>query len=175
MKKVNLINQKFGKLTVIAKSNKVDKRHNQYWICKCDCGNIKEVRGHHLGKSINSCGCLAKLPKGESCFNQIYECYKRNAKIANHSFKLTKVEFKKLTQQNCAYCGESPTQVKKIQRSNGVFIYNGVDRVDNSKGYATKNCVPCCKTCNLMKRTLSYKEFINKIKQIYQHSVTVVD
>jgi len=176
MKKINLINRRFGKLVVIAKAKKTDKNHNQYWICKCDCGNYKEVRGFHLQDgNTKSCGCLSRLPKGESNFNQVYGYYKRNAKAANLPFKLTKIEFKKLTQQNCTYCGKTPLQIINRPRHNGKFIYNGIDRIDNSKGYIEGNCAPCCKICNLMKRTLSYKEFINKIKQIYQHCVTVVD
>jgi len=175
MKIVNLIGKRFGKLVVIVKSKRTDKRHNQYWVCKCDCGNYKEIRGHHLGKSISSCGCLQKLfrklPKGESSFNQLFFTYKQNAKKAGRSFGLTKTEFKKLTQQNCTYCGEPPSQIVNKPKHNGIFIYNGIDRLDNSKGYTKNNSVPCCKVCNLMKRTLSCKEFISKVKQIYKHSV----
>lgn len=55
---IDLTGKKFGKLTVI-------KRDTSYvkivrWICKCDCGNTKTVRGYCLkdGTTI-SCGCLS--------------------------------------------------------------------------------------------------------------------
>lgn len=48
---------KFGRLTVIKGVGK--KGSNRYFLCVCDCGVEKEVRGYHLtsGK-IRSCGCL---------------------------------------------------------------------------------------------------------------------
>lgn len=48
------------------------------------------------------------------------------------------------------------------------IIYNGIDRQDNSIGYKTENCVPCCKFCNLAKSKFTIKEFqewINYLKQ----------
>lgn len=58
-KGVNLINKKFGKLTVIDFSHKTNSGY--YWICKCKCGNIKIVLGSHLThKRIRSCGCLRR-------------------------------------------------------------------------------------------------------------------
>lgn len=55
-----LLNKTFGKLTVL-KQGKIDKNGHRYWICKCECGNIKEVSGTNLieGKII-SCGCEHK-------------------------------------------------------------------------------------------------------------------
>lgn len=54
----NYIGKKFGRLTVIDKGH-TDKNGHIYWICKCECGNIKEVSGSSLkeGKT-QSCGCL---------------------------------------------------------------------------------------------------------------------
>ena len=53
----NLINMKFGNWAVISevKSTTKDKR----WLCRCTCGNEREVFGKYLrnGKS-KSCGCL---------------------------------------------------------------------------------------------------------------------
>ena len=59
----NLLNQKFGKLTVIEKTSK--RKFNQIvWKCKCDCGNIIEVPSASLvSYSTQSCGCLKS--KGE--------------------------------------------------------------------------------------------------------------
>ena len=58
----DLIGKKFGKLTVLERDlNK--KGNGAYWICQCDCGTIKTIRGSNLTASNNptrSCGCLAK-------------------------------------------------------------------------------------------------------------------
>ena len=56
----NLIGQKFGRWTVIERAPS-RKGRAAYWICQCDCGTKREVRGQNLknGKS-QSCGCFKK-------------------------------------------------------------------------------------------------------------------
>lgn len=58
--KIDLTNKKFERLLVLKESGK-DKSGAIMWLCKCDCGVEKEVRGNDLrsGK-IKSCGCLGK-------------------------------------------------------------------------------------------------------------------
>ncbi len=54
----NLIGQKFGRLIVIQRMDN-NKWGNLYWLCKCDCGNEKIVRGSSLQSSnTQSCGCF---------------------------------------------------------------------------------------------------------------------
>lgn len=57
---IDLTGQKFGRLTVL---EKVETKVGGFarWLCRCDCGNLKEVDGIHLrrGEAV-SCGCYAK-------------------------------------------------------------------------------------------------------------------
>ena len=47
---------KYGKLTVLSLTK--DKNGRTAWLCQCDCGNTKIVRGSDLRKNkITSCGC----------------------------------------------------------------------------------------------------------------------
>lgn len=63
---VNLIGQKFGRLTVIS-FDKIVKKKKYYWICKCACGNIKPIwSGALKNGSTKSCGCL-KLETMRTC------------------------------------------------------------------------------------------------------------
>lgn len=57
MRKLQLANRKFGRWTVIKEAE--NKGRHRAWICKCDCGNEKDVYQDHLvsGKS-QSCGCF---------------------------------------------------------------------------------------------------------------------
>lgn len=32
-----------------------------------------------------------------------------------------------------------------------LYFYNGIDRLDNTKGYTPENSVACCKHCNSLK------------------------
>lgn len=58
-KKLNLLNQKFGKLLVIEELPSFKGR--SYWKCLCDCGNTLSVIGVNLKNgNTKSCGCLQK-------------------------------------------------------------------------------------------------------------------
>ncbi len=64
MKTIDLTGQKFGKLTVLRQAQ--SRNGNAYWVCQCECGTVKEIRGGHLrsGKII-SCGCQGKKNLGQ--------------------------------------------------------------------------------------------------------------
>ena len=54
----DLTNQKFGKLTVLYKTDK-RKDGSVIWHCKCECGNECDVNGNYLRNGdVKSCGCL---------------------------------------------------------------------------------------------------------------------
>lgn len=62
---IDLTGKQFGKLKVI----KRDKNKNRFvhWICKCECGNEKSIRGQHLRDGlIVSCGCHAKFVSAQA-------------------------------------------------------------------------------------------------------------
>lgn len=55
-KLIDLTGQRFGRLTVIRRGSNIGKK--VAWLCKCDCGSLKEVDGTHLRRGeIVSCGC----------------------------------------------------------------------------------------------------------------------
>lgn len=58
-KRINLVGEKFGKLTVIALNEEKSKKGILVWDCQCDCGNKISVRGGNLKNGHSkSCGCL---------------------------------------------------------------------------------------------------------------------
>jgi 5-methylcytosine-specific restriction endonuclease McrA len=177
---IDLTNQKFGKLIALKQVPKPDglkKFSGSFWLCKCDCGNEKIVVAFSL-KRINkkipkSCGCLRKktslvrLEYSKATFNILYSAYKNAAKSRNIKFELNKDEFKKITQGNCFYCGIKPEQIIKSKNNNGNYIYNGIDRVNSSKGYILNNVVACCGKCNKAKSSTSLDEFLKWIDRVY--------
>jgi hypothetical protein len=171
----NLLGYKFGKLLVIERIRN-DEHKRSKWKCLCDCGKISIVSGKNLknGK-VRSCGCLIKTkysyPYGDTSFNMIFSGYKASAKRRNLNFCLSKEEFKKLIKENCFYCGKEPCQIKKSKKGNGEFVYNGLDRIDSSKGYNMNNVVPCCGKCNESKMALSQQEFLSWVERVYNHSI----
>lgn len=57
-KAIDLVGQRFGKWLVLARADK-NKNESQMFLCRCECGTEKLVRGAHLraGDSKN-CGCI---------------------------------------------------------------------------------------------------------------------
>lgn len=167
----DLTGQKFGRLTIISFAG-LDSSQKSIWKCLCDCGTIKCIGNSALKKgTTKSCGCYRKersrdanrKPPGESGFQNLFRRYKTVGRKRKIEFSLTESEFRYLVTQLCYYCDGIP---KNIIKSNShkhnkegleysKFIYNGIDRVDNSKGYIKENCVTCCQSCNFNKKDVS--------------------
>jgi hypothetical protein len=172
----DLTGLKIGRLTCLEREIRINKNNKRisFWKCQCDCGNLTTVRlislSHNSDKNITkSCGCYHKEYKrvnsktyGESSFNKYFHNIKKSAEKRNYIFNLTQKEVKILNKQNCYYCGVKPKQITGESKLNGKYIYNGIDRVDNFKGYELSNCVACCGICNKMKLTSTKENFINQ-------------
>ena len=59
MRAKNIVDQRFGRWTVLARSG--TKGIQPMWLCQCDCGELRRVAGNDLvrGGSL-SCGCLCR-------------------------------------------------------------------------------------------------------------------
>lgn len=102
-----------------------------------------------------------KKPEGQASFNAVYRDYKNRALKLEIPFEIDEEQFRTITSQNCVYCGVEPLQHRKHGKKtfNGFYLHNGLDRVDNSKGYTPDNVVACCGICNKAKRDLPLEEF----------------
>lgn len=167
------INKKYHNLKILSY---LGQDEEGYKLCEiqCDCGNLKKVKICNIlrGKT-KSCGCLqkthAKIGYGEAAFNELYRSYKFHAIQRNYTFEINRELFKLLTKQNCHYCGKTPSSEVKYKKNNGTYIYNGIDRKNNKKGYIIDNIITCCETCNRMKLKSNYEEFKENIKNIYNY------
>jgi 5-methylcytosine-specific restriction endonuclease McrA len=64
-----------------------------------------------------------------------------------------------------------PTRPKKAHGGTD-YIYNGIDRIDNERGYLPDNAVPCCKRCNQAKADMAIDEFKGWLSDIMKHFYT---
>lgn len=176
----NLSGMQFGRLRVTTDYQRVisGSKAVTKWKCICGCGKERWVQSSsllHAKKPTRSCGCLAKelasqanrLPSGMAAQNCVYSGYKLRAKRKNLLFDISLEEFYSLTQTRCNYCGVEPANSYSTEDRNGSFCYNGIDRVDNTKGYIKGNCVACCKVCNRAKDILTKDEFKDWIARTY--------
>ena len=153
------------------------------WKCICDCGKEVIVRGNSLSSgTTKSCGCRkheatvnfnirTKTKDISDGFSYVWQGYRKSAKDRGLSFKLSKEQFRVLTQGDCCYCGRSPNQRRGTRKKGKIqgFIYNGIDRINSKIGYEISNCVSCCKFCNIGKGDRDSQDYLNHIKKIYEH------
>ena len=65
-KPLDITGERFGRLTVLERYGSEKSFSNpgvvySTWICRCDCGNEKVVRGVNLKSGMTrSCGCLRR-------------------------------------------------------------------------------------------------------------------
>lgn len=114
--KINLIGQKYGRLTVIDECKERDKNNRIMWLCECECGNQKIVRGADLraGK-ILSCGCLGKEKRLEGK-KKVNEEKKNNPGFRND---LTGQVFGRLT----VLSFDKEETITKRQEQNNMFSW----------------------------------------------------
>ena len=66
----DLSGRRFGKWVVI-KLHSITKTHDRIWVCKCGCGNIRNVRSGHLKAGRSSkCQSCAGLDKKKAKLNK---------------------------------------------------------------------------------------------------------
>lgn len=152
MKSINrvhdLTGQSFGKLKVIG----IDDRNSRktYWICQCECGNIKSVRSDSLlCGAVRSCGCMKK------------EQDRKNL-TANHSHKQSGTRLYNIWQgikgrcnnpHEACYYRYGGRGIKICEEWNNSFVpfyewamshgYSenlSVDRIDVDGNYCPENC-----------------------------------
>lgn len=165
--KINLTGQKFGRLTVLRDTgNRKDSK--VIWECECSCGKKVYVTSVALRSgNTRSCGCLRGLPEGEAAKNSLLLIYKGSARKRGIAWELSDEDFFELIQNNCYYDGVPPLQVYASHK--GDYKYNGIDRVDNTKGYTKDNCVACCWNCNNAKKDMTQEKFYDFIARISNH------
>lgn len=166
---------RFGRLLVMARE--ATKHGHATWLCRCDCGAKPIVLGNHLRSGLTtSCGCFKResacLPTGEAAFNAVWYNIKYSAQRRGIGFHLSKASARQLLTSPCHYCGQGPSQGNGVaagKQLNGNFIYNGIDRIDNSRDYTEDNVVPCCGVCNKAKLAMTTEEFRAWVAMVYKH------
>lgn len=179
---------KYHHLTLLYPTRSGGAGKGIYWMARCDCGNIKEVRGSEaaLGK-IKTCGSCAyhtglleeaadKSVKVRGWTKSIRVQHTRYIKSAikrGIEWRLSPEEFLRIVKLDCNYCGEGP-RIYKSKPNYGKgrtvqTLMNGIDRVDSSLGYVEGNVVPCCSKCNRMKMSESTDTFLMQVLRIARH------
>ena len=90
--------------------------------------------------------------------SEMWRSTQRNAYSRGLLFTITENEFEKIIIQPCYYCNFYSK-----------FRLNGIDRIDNNKGYTINNSITSCKMCNIIKNTQHPIEFLEKVDAIISY------
>jgi hypothetical protein len=175
----------------------LDKYRGKY-RCKCICGKTRDVIYSYLIKNPNiSCGCMnfssnnhgnRKYSPEDSSFRAKANSYKSLAKNRKIDFLLSVEETINLLKGDCKYCGKKPSNYFNYRKNSSSskktnyssnhpkdyqILYNGIDRVDNKKGYTKENTVTCCTQCNTAKLNFTLDEFKSWIESVYNKIIKV--
>jgi len=174
---VNLVNQKFGKLTVISQT--LSRNGRKAWYCKCDCGSDKIVNTKALRTSqTTSCGCIHyskrnfhKNWKGtEHIALTFFTSVKRGATSRNIIFDIDIDYLEELyLKQNkkCALSGMDLIFSNVTKNKFGVGTAS-LDRIDSNQGYIIGNLQWVHKKINIMKNVFTQEEFIDICAKVYK-------
>ena len=147
---VNLVGERFGRLTVVESVGV--KNHKAYWLCACDCGLSVIATGNNLRSgNTKSCGCYrretaAKRGKmntahGESHSNKtrLYGIWSGMRQRCNNPNKDCYSLYGGKGVRVCAEW-EDYANFKKWAMANGYADNLSIDRIDSNGNYCPENC-----------------------------------
>lgn len=171
-------------MPVINRFTGLDKNNRLRSMVEYRCNGCDEIfitRNDNYKLNPDLCrNCVTKIKQIDKIDNRnTFEiCVKILKEKLNIRYKfkglycdLSLNDFSNLIQKNCHYCNAEPSNTFNYKQKHFSFTlkYNGLDRINSSKGYIYGNVVSCCKKCNIAKSDLSYLDFLNLIKRIYKN------
>lgn len=133
------------------------------FLCNMTKGSLDPVtfvdRCKHIARLVDAPGAWPVSGPGAD-----YDSYCGRAEKKGLAFELSIEEFEALRRGACRYCRREPLGDENF----------GVDRLDNSTGYAGGNCVTACSECNYMKKALSEQEFLEKCAAVSNAASEIV-
>ena len=173
---IDITKQKFGKLTVLELA--YIKNHQSYWLCQCECGNQKIIRGIDLKNgATKSCGCLRLKnnsivknynPKANRRLKRIY--YYMKERCYNPSSQ----NYKNYGNRGIEICSEWKNDFKAFYEwsmANGYKEGLSIDRINVNGNYEPSNCrwVTMKEQCN-NKRTNHFITYKNETHTLTEWS-----
>lgn len=167
----NISGQKFGKLEVLYKDLNPKDRNRTWFICKCECGNIKSIRsGDIQNGNAKSCGCSTHEGKHGSCYTAEYEAWKGMKRRCLNS---KTVNYKNYGGRGITVCDEWINSFEIFFKDMGQKPTNlhSIDRIDNNGNYCKDNCKWSTRieqNRNKRSNKISSKQQADEIRQKFQ-------
>lgn len=141
--RINLIGQKFGRLTVI--SFHETESGDTFFNCKCDCGKDVVVRGQDLKRgSTKSCGCLKKefVPSNKTHGMSKTRLFKIWSGMRQRCNNKNNPKYKVYGGRGITVCDEwnDFSNFMNWSYKNGYNDTLTIDRIDPNGNYCPSNC-----------------------------------
>lgn len=170
MKIRDLTNQRFGRLVVICKIKRRSNVGTVIWLCRCDCGNLKEVKSSDLvWGGTKSCGCLRKEQRinlkptfkhGDAKAGKKTRLYRIWIGMKSRCLNPNDHSYKYYGEKGISVCKEwrnSYLVFKIWATANGYKEDLVIDRINYKEGYTPNNCQWITKSDNTRKGHLERK------------------
>ena len=142
----NLINKKYGKLTILQEADKDIYGHKMV-LCRCDCGKeIITIYSAVLNGRAKSCGCLRKETKYGGNRQKHPRIYKIWHSMRDRCERQKNTAFQHYGGRGISVCDEWSRKPDGFENFCNWAINNGysddltIDRIDVNKGYFPDNC-----------------------------------
>lgn len=145
MKKIDLTGQTFGSLTILYEVP--DKWKRSRWMCRCECGKLKQVDGRHMRRGLSkSCGCKIGNP---NCGTHHQARRKKKTRTYSSWLNMKNRCLNPRCEAFHHYGGRGITVCERWLHSFENFredmgdcpIGYSIERSDNNKGYSKENCL----------------------------------
>lgn len=141
------IGDRFGKLVVLKRVEDyirpIDKKGRPKYLCKCDCGNKKEIVGSSLLSGTKSCGCLIgkNLIKHNDYKTRLYTIWKNMRQRCNTK-NINNASYRYYAKRNILICKEwnDYNEFKNWAINNGYRNDLTIERIDVNGNYEPSNC-----------------------------------
>lgn len=143
--------QKVASYWINYRARKMNELGDDYWI-----NNARKAREYRESLSDERKFMLNENKRKNIKAKLNY--YKCRAKLKNIIWNIDDDYAFELFNDKCIYCNCDPDD-----------YYNGIDRIDNAKGYELTNVATACRICNMLKACMDYDIFLKRCEHILTH------
>lgn len=166
---IDMIGQKFGKLTVLEECEERSKDRQKIYLCECECGSTSVVRGGCLrGGKTKSCGCITKTVNGLSHDPLYRRCYKAYERTHSDGKDYHKTYQDKGVEYNFGNAMEMYEYLLPLWneaiKEHEIDLNLQIDRIDNSVGYEPGNLRITTRTINNRNRDTTLHVAVTNIR-----------